>query len=143
MYDAAISTKDLLVLAGLGSYGGTNPFDIYVGHPPDKPDSVTLINMAGGLNPLPHLLLDYPSVQVMVRGRPSGYAQASAHIAKVCKALIGIRTEILNGDTYRACNQLGGIAYLGQDNNTRPMFVANFRYIVEPGDTGTYRLPIE
>lgn len=132
MYDVALSTKDLLVSKGLGVFNSTAAFSLFVGAPPDKPDALVLINVTGGRPPLPHLALNYPSIQVMVRGAPSGYAAASARMSAICNALLGISTYVLNGDTYRACNQIGDVIYLGQDDNTRPLLSANFRYIVEP-----------
>lgn len=132
MYDPALSIKDLLVSLGLGTFGAPTPFGLYVGAPPDKPDALVLINRTGGMDPLPHLLLNYPSVQVMVRGAASGYVAASAKMRVIVNALLGLSTVVLNGDTYRACNQIGEVMYLGQDDNTRPMLSANFRFIVEP-----------
>ena len=60
MYDPALSIKDLLVSLGLGTFAATTPFGLYVGAPPDKPDALILINRTGGMDPLPHLLLNYP-----------------------------------------------------------------------------------
>ena len=140
--DAAIATKNFLVAAGLGTFGA-GEFGIFLGAPPDKPDSIILINMTGGRSPLPHLLLNFPSVQIMVRGGRNGYVAASNKVTAVVNALLGKTSTVDGGDTYRAFNQIGDITYLGQDDNTRPMFSANFSYIVEPAAiSGGHRAPI-
>lgn len=130
--DAALATKDILVAAGIGAFGTQDDFAIYLGAPPDKPDAVVVVNMTGGLPPHPRLALNYPSVQLMVRGKRGGYLAASAKIQEAVNALLGLSTATISGDTYRACNQLSDIAFLGQDDSTRPILSANFRFIVEP-----------
>lgn len=92
---------------------------------------------------MPHLLLNFPSVQVMIRGAENGYQAAYEKIKDVVKALLGIQTQVLQGDTYRSCVQIGDIAYLGQDDGTRPLFSANFSFIVLPAaESGDNRIPI-
>ena len=132
MKDPAIVIRDHLQSLGLGEAAGTSPFDLYIGQWPNVPNAAVLINRTGGLNPLPHLSLNYPSVQITVRGAPNGYIAASNRMEAIVNALLGIQTLVLGGDTYRACNQIGDVFYLGQDDKTRPMLSANFRFIVEP-----------
>lgn len=143
MNDPALMTVELLTSLGFGTLGGGNAFDLYVGQPPDKPDACVVVNLAGGLAPYDRLLLNQPSVQVMVRGAPSGYVAASNKIYAIVNALLGMSSQTLSGDVYRACNQIGDVSTLGQDINTRPILVANFRFIVEPAAvSGGHRVPI-
>lgn len=143
MKDPAISVKDKLVTAGVGTFGSGSGWRIFIGHPPVTPDTIILVNGTGGRNPYPHLLVNEPSVSVMVRGQKNGYTVARTKAAAVVTALLGMSTTVLQGDTYQSCNQLGDIAYLGQDENTRPMFVANFWFVVLPvAESGEQRVPI-
>jgi len=130
--DAALATRDILVAAGIGASGTQDDFAIHLGTPPNSPDAVIVVNMTGGMPPHPRLALNFPSVQVIVRGKRSGYTAASAKIQAAVNALLGMATTVISGDTYRACNQLSDITWLGQDDSTRPIFSANFRFIVEP-----------
>lgn len=143
MKDPAQCVKDMLVTATVGTFGASSGWSINIGRLPDNPDTVILVNQTGGQNPFPHLLYNEPSVQVFVRGAKNGYAAARTKINDCVKALLGIGTTVVQGDTYRSCNQIGDVAYLGQDDNTRPMFSANFWFIVEPAaEAGDLRIPI-
>lgn len=128
MKDPAIAIKDYL--------NGKATFNLNVGAFPATPDEAVLVTSSGGQNPYPHLALNFPSVQVLVRGKASGYVAASDEIRSICNFLLGFGNITINTDVYRSCNQLGDVIYLGQDNNSRPMFSANFWFIVEPSDLG-------
>lgn len=144
MKDPAVACKDLLVAAGLGTFAGTAAFSIFIGQLPDKPDALILVNVVGGLDPEARLLLNYPSVHVTVRGFRSGYMAASDMAYNgVVKTLLGMSPTMLGNDMYRSCVQIGDVAYLGQDDNNRPLFSTNFRFFVEPeAVAGSHRVPI-
>lgn len=130
MNDAAIAIKTHLT-------GNSNlSFDLNVGRFPSTPDEAILVNSSGGRNPYPHLALNFPSIQIMVRGKPSGYVAARQEIGNICDILLGFGNVSLTGDMYRSCNQMGDVIYLGQDDRGRPMFSANFWFIVEPSSLG-------
>jgi len=141
MNDPAEAIKDKLVTDSVGAFGLGSGWRIFLGRFPDTPDTIILVNGTGGANPYPHLRLNFPSVQVMLRGEQNGYQEARAKAKEVCDKLLGMDTEVLNFDTYRSCNQIGDVIWLGQDENNRPIFSANFRFIVEPA-TGDNRIPI-
>lgn len=142
MKDPAIAVKDFLVAAGVGTFGTTSGWSIYIGNLPDAVDTVVLVNRTGGRDPFPHLAINFPSVQVVVRGAKNGYVAASDKMNAVVEALLGMNTTAAGLDTYRSCNQIGDISYLGQDENTRPMFSANFWFIVLPDVGSGHRVPI-
>jgi hypothetical protein len=144
MKDPAICVKDIIVGAPpLGTFGATTGWGVYIGALPALPDTVIVVNRTGGRPPYPHLLLNEPSVQVTVRGAKNGYVDAGNKIQAIVNRLLGMTTQVLQGDTYRSCNQIGDVAYLGQDDNTRPILVANFWFIVEPAaEAGGNRVAI-
>jgi len=143
MQDPAQSIKDLLVTAGVGVFATPTGWCISIGVFPDAPDTIILVNQVGGLSPMPHLLLNEPSLQIAIRGAKSGYVAARYKMKDVIDALLGMNTTVLQGDTYRSCIQLGDAAFVGQDDNTRPIITANFRFIVEPAASATtHRSPI-
>src|ERR1700704_2864768 len=133
MKDPASCVKDHLHNLGVDSAG----WFLSVGGLPTLPDTVVLVNRTGGESPFPHLLLNQPSVQVMVRGKKSGYVAAELKVAEVVDQLLGMSPVTLQGDRYRSCVQIGETTYLGQDDNTRDLFSANFRFIVEPATNTT------
>lgn len=148
MKDPAQCVRDLLVLALVGDLITNTspthpPFKICVGHLPESPDTIILVNKAPGRNPIPHLLLNEPSVHVLVRGAKNGYDAADQAARKVVTALLGMPRTTVQGDVYASCVQLSDTTYLGQDDNTRPLFSANFRFVVLPAaESGDNRVAI-
>lgn len=128
MNDPAVGVKDLLVTAGF-VFEDT----VFIGRPPLKPEkTVAVVNWTGGKAPWPHLALNFPSVQVMTRGKPNDYVGASQMIRNVVKALLGIPSQTVNGDWWDGITQMGDCFFLGYDSNNCPMFSANFSIIMEP-----------
>lgn len=150
MLDPADCVKDLLATAGVGTFNTVTGWCLSIGQWPDSPDTCILINQTGGRPPYPQLLINFPSVHCVVRGSKSGYQAARTKAGDIVDALLGMNSTLVGqsvspayaGDMYRACNQIGDIAYLGQDENTRPMFSLNFSFIVLPADTGGHRVAI-
>lgn len=139
-----MSIKDYLVAQGEGTFPPpASGWGIAIGVWPQQLDTVILVNHTGGRNPFPHLLYNEPSVQIMVRGAKSGYVAARTKIRTIVNKLLGFTDQTLQGDVYRSCNQIGDVAYLGEDDNTRPMFVANFWFVVLPAaEAGGHRVAI-
>lgn len=138
MTSPAIGTKDLLVAAGAGVFASTSGWNISVGKFPTSPDTSIVCVETGGLSPYPHLLLNFPSIQVMVRGAANGYVAASDKIRAVVDALLGAPAQAVNGDDWQGIRQLGDVAFIGYDESNRPLFTSNFSIIVEP-KAGGYR----
>ena len=141
MSSPAIGVKDLLVAASVGTFASTTGWNISVGKFPTSPDTSIVCNETGGLSPYPHLRLNFPSVQVMVRGSANGYVAASEKIRAVVDALLGIPSQSLNGDFWGGITQRGDVSFIGFDEKDRPIFTSNFSIIVEP-KAGGYRQAI-
>jgi len=143
MKDPAQAIKDYLVAQSQGTFAAPTGWSINIGRWADVPDTVILVNHTGGRNPFPHLLYNEPSVQVAVRGSKSGYEAARTKIRQIVNVLLGFTSQTLQGDVYRSCNQIGDVSYLGQDDNTRPIFSANFWFVVLPAaEAGGHRVAI-
>jgi hypothetical protein len=134
MHDPAIAIRDHLISSGI-------TFGVHVGAFPATIDEAVLVTLSGGRPPYPHLAINFPSLQIMVRSRPSGYEAATEVMRIICNTLLGLTDTTLATDTYRSCNQLGDVIYIGRDDRERHLFSANFWFIVLPSDTGN-RLPI-
>ncbi len=104
-----------------------------IGIMPKTPDKVIMISDTGqGNDPNPKWLLDFPTVQVMVRGGASSYL-ATYTIYKAAKdILLGLTSQAINSDRWNAVNISGDLGFIGRDENNRPMFSVNFQLIVEP-----------
>jgi hypothetical protein len=144
MSTPAEGIKDLLVSAGLGTFAGKTGWGIYLAKEPDgsgTPHTVITVIDAGGFTPNPKWLLDYPTVQVRVRGAKNDYIPTYNKARSVRDALLGLPSQDVNGERWVAVNAMGGIHWLGFDDQNRPIFTLNFRLILEPA-SGTHRAPL-
>lgn len=134
----ATHLKDILVAGGY-TFGGTGDWAVYVGkQPTTTPKRCITIYDSGGLAPNPRWLLDYPSVQVRVRGNSNDYDVAYKKAREVRDRLLGKPSYTAsNGDRIVHVNGIGDVAFVGYDDAVNPEFVFNFRMITEPAADAT------
>lgn len=97
----------------------------------DVDELITIVD-TGGLPSNPKWLLDFPTVQVLVRGGANNYLN-TWRVAKAVKDLcLGLTSTDINGDRYVSITQLSDLAFIGRDDNNRPTFSMNFSLIIEP-----------
>lgn len=136
-----VLVKDLLVTAGVGTFGGASGWSINIGRLPAKPLTAIAIIQTGGLAANPKYLLDWPSIQIMVRGGVNGYAAARNKVQEIKDKLLGLPSQTLSGERIVQINMIGDISSLGFDDQDRPLFSANFQMIIEPS-SGTNRIAL-
>ena len=116
---------------------------IGVGALTSEPDKQIITVDGPGQTPDPKWLLDYPVVQVLVRGDEAGYQEAVGKTRNCFDVLQGIDAQTVNGDRWDGIMAFGNPSYIGSDENQRPMFSANFRIIIEPAASAlTHREPL-
>lgn len=143
MADPAVGAKDLLVDANIGVFAATTGWGIFIGKLPSEPYTAIAIITTGGLTPNPKYLLDFPSIQVLVRGAPNGYAAAFVKAVAIKNTLLGLPSQEVSGDTWVQVNQIGDVASLGYDENNCPLFSINFALTIEPATgSGMNRTPL-
>lgn len=120
--------KNILVTAGLGTFG-TN---LFVSKMPDLPDLCITLYDSGGETPNPAWLLDFPSVQAMVRGEENGYQTLYQKVKDVVDALLGYPSTDVSDGRLVSVRMNGGPAFLGYDEKKRPQFSINWTLIFEP-----------
>jgi len=116
----------------LAAHAAASGWQIEIGRMPSTPDQVILIMDTGGLTPNPKWLLDFPSVQVVVRGKVGGYLNTFNEAKAVKDILLGAPSQNLQGDRWVAVNMAGDMGFIGPDENERPTFSMNFALIIEP-----------
>lgn len=149
MYDPAQALKDLLVTAGEGvfppSSATSSQWGIAVAREPASPDRVITVYTTGGQSPNPRWLINYPMMQVRIRGEQGGYQDTYDKADAVVRALTGLNPVTLgpNNDRWDALYPLGDVNILQYDQLDRPLLTVNFRAIVEPAQVaGDTRLPL-
>lgn len=138
MASPAEHLKDILVTASVGVFAATSGWAVYVSKMPDKPDTCIALYDSGGGNPNPAWLLDFPSVQVRVRGDENGYQALFNKVTDIKNALLGHPGADVSDGRLVSVRMDGAPAFLGYDELKRPMFTINWTLIFEP-TAGTYR----
>lgn len=131
--------KDLLVLNGY-TFGGNDAWGVYIGKKPEAPahDRVVVLYDAPGGTPEYKWLIDYPSVQIRVRGGPNDYEAASIKAKEVQGILIGRESyDASNGDRIVSISGMGDVSFDGWDDKSRPEFILNIALIIEPSAANT------
>ncbi len=126
-WPASEHVKDLLA-----THVGVSGWAIEIGAMPPTPDKVIMISDTGGLEPNPKYLLDFPTVQTMVRGEVSGYLDTFREAKAIKDILLGIDAQDINSDRIDGIIQNGDLAFVGRDEQQRPLFAINFALFVEP-----------
>ncbi len=120
----------------LTTHVGISGWTLEIASLPADPDKVSMITITGGEAPNPKWLLDFPTAQVMVRGVVGGYFAAEAEAVAVKDLLLGKASQTVNGDRWVSITMASDVGYLGMDENQRPLFSVNFRFIIEPAASG-------
>lgn len=140
MNDPVVGAKNLLVAANVATFSATaeptTGWGISYGQPfLNYPKCITLAT-PGGQDPFPHLALNFPNLQVLIRGAPRMYVETSAKAREVQTALLGLVAQEVNSEKWYSITQQGDCNWLGFDENSHPIWSLNFRLIIEPAASG-------
>lgn len=125
--------KDALVAGSIGVFQATSGWSIFIGMMPGSPDTAVVVTQSGGRPSDPKWLLDYPNVQVRVRGAKGNWQAARQKAQDIKDLMLGRASETQpSGDRWVGINLFSDITPLGVDSNGRPEFSVNFAMIVEP-----------
>ena len=132
MTDPSEGVKDILEAQSVGTPGPGTGWRLFISKEPDLPDTVvTIYNTGSWRAPDPKWLLDFPSVQVRIRGAVNGYQAAYTKAQEVKDRLLGLVPQTLNGDFWRSVVIQGDLTFLQYDQKERPVFVLNFALYIE------------
>lgn len=135
--------KDLLVTASIGVFQpNASPTDwtIVISRMRPYPNKMISIYDQGGLPPEPGLDINYPAIQIVVRGEPDGYKDAHTKARRIRDELLGMPSTTVNGDIWASVTMSSDILFVGYDDNERPLISLNFQLIIHQGDlTNSHR----
>jgi hypothetical protein len=129
--------KDILVENAIGVFQpNATPGDwvIVISRLRDSPNKMICIYDTPGFAPEPGLDINYPSVQILVRGQPDGYIDGMRKAINIKDVLLGRPTELRGGDLWASFTMSSDIIPLGYDEKERPEFALNFNLIIHQGD---------
>ena len=136
MTDPAEGVMNILTTEGIGTPGNGSGWRLWVAKEPDVPDqAITSYNTGSWRAPDPKWLLDFPSIQVRIRGATADYQNTYIKAQEVKDALLGLTPQTLNGDFWRSVVIRGDITFLLFDQKERPVFVINLALYIEPAAT--------
>lgn len=126
---------DLLVAAGVGVVAPGTPWPISEG------DWVTadrniMVREPGGRTPEVRIAINYPTIQVLVRGSKADYAITRDKAEEVFLALQAIPSAPAEFPDLTSCCAVGGVTWAGRDVNERPQWSLNFNLIVSKPPEG-------
>lgn len=134
----------LLVAAGIGVQAGTSGWRIEGFKMPEGnnvPDTAIAVYHAPGRAPNPRWLLDFPSLQIRVRGAPHQPEAAYNKAQAIKDALLGIDSQDVGTTRWVSVTMSSDIVPLGLDAQGRSQWVLNFNLITEPA-SGTHRVAL-
>lgn len=132
-----MATAAELLKTLITAHAGTSGWQIEIGAMPDSPNRVIMLTDTGSWDdPWPNYALDFPTVQVLVRGNANGYQAAQDELKAVKDICLGVTSGKVGTDNDWLTSVLvrGDASFVGRDDEMRPLFSVNFALIVEPAD---------
>jgi hypothetical protein len=98
-------------------------------------DQVIALIDQGGPAGFPHLRVDWPGLQVLVRSARggNGYNTSYRMIRKIRDAILGMPNSPVEFPELDGVTERGHIVPLGYDDSDRHQWSCNFQLLVEPG----------
>lgn len=123
--------KDILESSSVAA--GTFGIDLFISIFPDSPDFCILLKdtMSWRSPETNGSGIEYPGLQVLVRGTPSGYLEAYS-LAEDIKNELHILTNVRQGTYYNSIACSTDILDIGRDKKNRPIFSLNFEIMRQP-----------
>lgn len=113
----------------------TASWPAFVGRLMTSPDAQVAVIDTPGQTPNPKYLLDFPTIQVMVRGAVDDYSGAWSKALAIKNKLLGTDPIVFTESRWDGVTMLGDVMFLRYDDNSRPLISLNFRIIREPVTT--------
>ena len=106
-----------------------------IGKMPSSPDQVITLIDQGGPGGIPNLLVDYPGLQVLVRGPRGdvGYKTSYLMMRRIRDAILGMSNAPPEFPELDGITERGHIVPLGYDDTDRHVWSSNYQLLVEPG----------
>lgn len=89
------------------------------------PDRIVAVMPSGGQQGEGSVQIDYPSVQVLVRGTITESSGLETMVQAV-NSTLHLYDGVVNGRAYVNITRQGDVHFLGRDGNQRPLYSLNF-----------------
>lgn len=114
--------------------GTTTGWGVVFGKMPSAPDKCIALVDQGGPAGIPNLLVDFPGLQILVRGEKggNGYNTSYLMMRKIRDAVLGMPNHPPEFPEVDGITERGTIVPLGYDGSDRHTWSSNYNMIVEP-----------
>lgn len=127
------SIKEMIIDGLLGSSDPSTAWGVYISsEPQETPNQCITVYDTGGRDPDPKWRLDYPNVQVRVRGAKEQYAATWERARKIRDLILGAPAQEIQSWRWESFLVVGDVNFLMYDQSRRPIFTINVRLIGEP-----------
>lgn len=132
---ASLMMDYIIRYLGQTAPGALNGWGWSLGKQPTGPDKLITLIDQGGPTSFPHLLVDYPGLQVLVRGSKGGDGYNTSHLmARLIRdAILGMEGHPTEFPELDGVTERGTIVPIGYDELDRHTWSDNFQLLVEPG----------
>lgn len=115
--------------------GELTGWTFFIGKLPSEPDQVISLIDQGGPPGIPNLLVDFPGIQVLVRGSRGGlgYRDSWLMMRKIRDSILGMQNAPPEFPELDGITERGTIVPMGYDDQDRHTWSSNYQLIVEPG----------
>lgn len=120
-----------LIRALGGLVEGSTQWAIKVNEMPSAPDQIVMIRDTGGPPSEVKVAIDYPTIQILVRGKDGGenYAIAYDKAKEIWNAIVAIPSRPAAYEKLTSVTPRGHIVPIGTSDNNRPTLSMNFQLI--------------
>lgn len=128
----AILLRDYIIAGGRQAL--FNGWEFKFGKIPASPDQVIVMIDDGGRAAFPHLLVDYPNIQILVRSSRGGDGYLTSHLMakKIRDIILGLQSRPQEFTELISLTERGTIVPLGYDDSDRHTWSSNYQLITEP-----------
>jgi hypothetical protein len=116
-----------------------------IGKLPAAPDKVITLIDQGGPAAFPHMLADWPGLQILVRSSigGDGYQTSWLMVRKVRDLILGMPSQPVQFPELTSLTERGHIIPMGYDDKDRHVWSSNYQLIVEPAPNAiTHRVSL-
>lgn len=125
MIEVAEIVKEFL--ASKNVVDGTTGWNCYIAKIPDKPDKNVTVIPNNGWEPWMNIALDFPQLQIHIRGAINGYKDAANKAWDLRDQLLSMDPYAHTSGTILTAQIIGDMTFAGYDANERPVFTSRWQ----------------
>ncbi|MEI2356058.1 minor capsid protein [Mesobacillus zeae] len=96
-------------------------------------DECSIVKLTGGFPPSQWTGKKQPSFQILVRGKANGHAECESRAYSIQESLMNLQNVTIGNESVVIIRAMNSVPiYIGNDENSRPIYSMNFDSVVRP-----------